>query len=197
MVRVLSPPAVEPVSLEEIKLYTRADETDTAEDGLLQTLIAAAREYCEKYQNRAYITQTLELVLNAFPWCRRDVVRSIELPRGSLQTVDSITYTDASGVDHIMDPDSYIILPGEPLGQIAPVGAWPADALRPVDPIRIQYKAGYGDTADKVPARVRQAIQMLCVFWYDNRSAVAVGTVSVKLDFSVKALLAPDRIVVV
>ena len=193
MVKVITPPTAEPVSLAEIKLYTRADESSTAEDGLLQMLIIAAREYCEKYQNRAYITQTLELVLDAFPQCSQP----ISLPRGNLQAVSSVTYMDASGTDHNLDQSDYIVLPGEPMGQIAPVEFWPVDALHMAGSVRIQYKAGYGDTADKVPARAKQAIQMLCAFWYDNRSAVAIGTVSAKLDFSVKALLALDRIAVV
>lgn len=58
-------PVTEPVSLDEAKLHLRVDLTD--EDTLIDTLIAAAREDCEKFQNRAYISQTWELWLDAFP----------------------------------------------------------------------------------------------------------------------------------
>ena len=39
----------------------------TTEDNELNKIIKAAREYCEGFQNRAYITQTWELWLDAFP----------------------------------------------------------------------------------------------------------------------------------
>lgn len=46
------------------------------EDTLLTGFITAARKYCEGYQNRAYITQTWELILDAFP----DSVIQVPLP---------------------------------------------------------------------------------------------------------------------
>jgi len=55
-------PALEPVSLTEAKLHLRIDTT--AEDVLISSLIKAARQYCENYQRRAYITQTWELWLD-------------------------------------------------------------------------------------------------------------------------------------
>ncbi len=39
----------------------------TSEDNEITKIIKAAREYCEKYQNRSYITQTIELWLDEFP----------------------------------------------------------------------------------------------------------------------------------
>ena len=39
----------------------------SVEDTLISSLITAARQHCETFQNRAYITQTWELWLDAFP----------------------------------------------------------------------------------------------------------------------------------
>jgi len=52
----------------------------STEDALLANLITTAREYCEDYQNRAYINQTWELWLDSFP-----ARNYIELPRSPLQ----------------------------------------------------------------------------------------------------------------
>jgi len=57
-----TPPAIEPVTLEELKDHLRIDSAD--EDAVLTGLLAAAREWCEGFQNRAYITQTLQLWLD-------------------------------------------------------------------------------------------------------------------------------------
>ena len=63
--QLVTPPAAEPVSLSEAKEHSRITGTD--EDDLITTFIEAAREYCEEYQNRAYITQTWDLSLDEFP----------------------------------------------------------------------------------------------------------------------------------
>jgi len=54
--------------------------SETVEDTLISAQIAAARRYCESVQGRAYITQTWELWLDAWP--DKDY---IELPRPPLQ----------------------------------------------------------------------------------------------------------------
>jgi hypothetical protein len=73
-------PAVEPLTLEEAKNHLRVDADIDEDDALINNLIAAARQDCEKFQNRAYITQTWELWLDAWP--EKDY---IELPLPPLQ----------------------------------------------------------------------------------------------------------------
>ena len=63
--KLITPPAIEPVSLPEIKQHLRIDSD--LEDALLLDFITAAREYCESYQNRVFITQTWDLFLDDFP----------------------------------------------------------------------------------------------------------------------------------
>lgn len=47
-----TPPAHEPLEIQEVKDYLRLDDvTDTSEDDYLRSLIIAAREYCEGFQN--------------------------------------------------------------------------------------------------------------------------------------------------
>lgn len=81
MIKLITPPSVEPVSVIEANEHLRLDSDD--EEGLVTNLIKAARQYCEDFQNRAYYTQTYELWLDAWP-------EFFELPRPPLQ-IPSVT----------------------------------------------------------------------------------------------------------
>lgn len=188
MLKTIIPPAIEPVSLAELALFIREDETNLNYNEMvfLNGLITTAREYCEGYQRRVYITQTLEMSLDSFP------NGFITLPRGNLQSVDSIKVKDASGVESDVE---FIYSSSGLLGRIAPVDSWPSTTLYPLDPITIRFTCG--STLDKVPLRVKHAILMLCSYWYDNRNAVVIGSISKEVEFSVKALLNLDRIAVI
>ena len=67
----------------------------SVEDDLLNRLITAAREDCEDFQRRAYITRTYELWLDAWPDGDKIII-----PMPVLQTVNSITYYDTAGDDY-------------------------------------------------------------------------------------------------
>lgn len=71
-------PLIEPITLAEARLHLRVDSTD--EDTLITSLIAAAREDCEAFQNRKYLTQTWEYWLDSFP-----STDFIEIPNPPLQ----------------------------------------------------------------------------------------------------------------
>lgn len=86
---VSSPPAAEPVSLAEMKLHLRID--GDAENTLLAALIASARGIAEDMTNRAIVTQTRKLYLDAFPGSE------LLLPGPPLISVSSIQYLDVSG----------------------------------------------------------------------------------------------------
>ena len=62
---LLAGPAGEPVSLAEAKAFLRLDSD--AEDGLLATLIAAARLHIESVSGKALLRQTWRLVLDDWP----------------------------------------------------------------------------------------------------------------------------------
>ncbi|MBO9598636.1 MAG: phage head-tail connector protein [Cohnella sp.] len=130
--KVIAPPAIEPVSLEEVRAQLRIELDDDSYDSILNPLISAAREWCEGYQNRTYITQTLELALDRWP--RGNV---IELPRPPLQSVMSVTF----GSD-IWDADAYTVDDYSIVGRIV-AKSWPSGALPDANGIKIRYLAGY------------------------------------------------------
>ena len=54
LIRVIKPPADEPVDVDELKEYLHID--CDSEDSLLSQLISAARKTAEEYQHKAYMS---------------------------------------------------------------------------------------------------------------------------------------------
>lgn len=185
---VVTPPATEPLSLVEVKEYLRIDGTD--QDAVLGAIIKAARRFCENVQRQAYITQTLELALDAWP---REA--HITLPRAPLRSVTAVTYTDKDGAEAIMPPSDYIADTRAEPGQVVLAYGknWPSVTLQPVNGVVIRYEAGYGTAATTVPETAKQAMWLLVGHWNERREAVLTGTISKEIEFGVNALLWQDR----
>ncbi len=182
-INILVPPVLEPVTLAEAKAQCRVDiDTD---DTLIAGLIRAAREACEKMDWRAYLTQTIELWLTAWP-----AGNQIELPRPPLQSVTKVEYYDTADVKYTLSASTYFVdtvsTPGRVVLKYLEV--WPTTLLRGYNAICVTYKAGWSTVVD-VPQSIRQAMLLLIGHWYENREAVLVGTISKDLEFSVKTLL--------
>lgn len=192
-IKVESPPPVEPITLTEAKAHLRYDLSD--EDDLVEALIVSARQWCEEYTRRKFITQTVSHTLDTFPcgvW---------ELQGGNVQSISSITYIDAAGDPQIMPASDYISeltqLPArvEP----APGEAWPATQRR-IGAATITYVVGYEpelgsptDYAAAVPRPIRHAMLMLLAHMFENREAVAYGNPS-EMPLAVEPLLQPYRV---
>src|SRR5205085_7972655 len=99
---LVSPPANEPVSLDEAKEHLRVTSTD--QDNLIRHLISAARIYCENKLGQPIVTQTWDLKLDGFP------CDAIRVPRPPLQSVTSITYLDSGGSLQTLNPSTYLVL---------------------------------------------------------------------------------------
>jgi len=186
--KLYAAPASEPVTLAEVMAQCRVDLSD--ESTVLTGFALAARETVEVISRRALITQTWELVLDAFPSSD-----TIELPRPPLQSVTSITYIDEDGVSHTFSSASYLVdTYGEPGRIVLKEGyTWPSTTLQSANGVVIRFVAGYGAAA-AVPEKYKLAIKLLAAHWYENREAVATsGAVPKELPFGVESLLWLDR----
>lgn len=189
-----TPPVNEPLEVADVKTYLRLDDvTDTSEDDYLSAIITAAREYCEAFQNRAYITQTWQMSSDYWP------SRVIELPRGNLQTVDRVTYKNSAGIETTLtETQQYVVSTRGVSGRLSPPYAqhWPSFVPFPLDAVVIEFSCGYGDTAESVPQKAKQAIKLLVSHWYENRTPLSeTGQAPGEIKFAVSALLWQDRIV--
>lgn len=165
--------------------------TVSTEDTLLSALITTAREYCEGFQNRAYIVQTWELILDNWPYGD-----SIDIPLPPLQSITSIKYKNSTGIEATLATNQYIVDPDSYLGRLvlAYGCTWPNAVLYPAGAIRVRFVAGYGDAATDVPQRVKQAMLLLIAHWYKNREAIDAGNMS-EIPLGVQELLWQDRVV--
>jgi len=177
------------VLLEEFKAHARIDSTD--EDGDVQLKLDAAEEYIETDElgDRALITSTWDLYLDAWP-CKP----YIELPKGNLQSVAFIKYTVEDGTVVTWDATNYKLSgtytvsnlgasiegDGENDARVGrvwlrPNRSWPTATLDTGEPIVIRFTCGW-EKASVVPAKIKAAIEMLAAHFYRNREAVTVGS---------------------
>ena len=187
-----SAPATEPVTTAEAKSHARVDSSD--DDTLIGGLITAARQWAEWYTQRAFITQTWDLKLDAFP------SEPLELPKAPLVSVSSVTYVDSAGASQTWAADEYVVKVYA--GQHAPPGrlwlaygeAFPI-TLPVLDAVTIRFVAGYGAAA-AVPEEIKLGIKVLVAELYKAREESVVGEGPVfSAPFSVHALLWPFRVV--
>ncbi len=89
MLKVITPPATEPVTLAEMKLHSRIDVDE--DDALVTSLIIAARMQIEQMANTKLITQTLALSIDSLP------DSGILYLDGPVQSVTTFEYTDLDG----------------------------------------------------------------------------------------------------
>lgn len=161
-------PGSEPVSLAEVKAQCRVDVAD--DDALLGMLIMAAREMAEHNTGRALITQTWELVVDAFP-------AAFVLRKSPIASVVSVKYIDTAGTEQTLDlADTLLDKDSEP-GYLVPAygKGWPATQSVP-NAVRVRYTAGYGEAAD-VPSSIKHWMLLAIGTWYAQRETLVPGSV--------------------
>ena len=117
-IKVVTPPATEPVTLAEAKLHLRVDGSD--EDALITRLISAAREQCEQELGRALADPTVDLVVyereKIRGAVRTDFILSAEIIAITLGTVQTSAWTTQlmvlAGVAFIMTVGVYGLVAG-------------------------------------------------------------------------------------
>jgi uncharacterized phiE125 gp8 family phage protein len=86
----------------EFGLSILTDSPVDPEDAAIARMIRTARKDCEQFQERSYITLTMDLYLDRFP-----AGRCIEIPFPPLQTVEFIKYKDPAGNIQTMPAGDY------------------------------------------------------------------------------------------
>jgi uncharacterized phiE125 gp8 family phage protein len=177
----------DPVSLADMKLHLRIESAVEDDDDLITSLITAATKWCEDYQGRKYVTQTVVEKFDAFP----EVFRPLYVP---LIAVTSIGYTDEDGNGQTVESSVYDVDTTSERGRIALAysQSWPS--IRDVvNAVTLTYTAGYGD-ASAVPDTIKTAIKLLVAHWYENREAVVIGAAPASLPIGIDALLWQGRV---
>jgi uncharacterized phiE125 gp8 family phage protein len=198
---LITPPAKEPLTLEDTKAHLRVTIND--DDDYISTLIAVVRERCEAATRRTLITQTWDLFLDQWPtWDGYHGGQTFEpvntllpaggyvaLPKAPLQSVTFVKYTDLAGNVNTWDPSNYLI--DAPVGtrcargrlSLGWVKVWPI--IRPtMNAIQIRMVTGYGDDGNAVPALLRQGMLLDAGTLYETREAVLSGSRAASIEIA-------------
>jgi uncharacterized phiE125 gp8 family phage protein len=157
MLRIVTPPASYPITLDEAKAQLRV--ADTANDTIIQALIPAATKFCQSLVQKVFVFQTLEWVLPCWREC-------LEIPIAPVLAADitSIKYVDwNSETLQTLDPSLYVCQTCRgPSVRIVPKfgTCWPLVFTRSPEPIVIRFDAGYENSAD-LPVNVKPAILLM------------------------------------
>jgi uncharacterized phiE125 gp8 family phage protein len=174
-------PAVEPIALDEMRAFLRLD--DAGQDDLLASLINAARHCVEASSGRLLIAQTWRLALDHWPESR-----AVSLPLSPLIAIETIRVLNGAGAAEILASALYWLDTAADPPRVLVDAAAPAPGRSPHG-IELDLRVGYGDTANAVPAPLRQAIRMLAARWFEHRGDESEA----QLPPDLLALIAPFR----
>src|SRR4029077_14183939 len=200
--RVLTPPASEPVTLDQAKRHCRID--NDYDDDLVAMYVTSARTWAETFLNRALFTQKLQYNITwappptATPLVPQSLIvfplnwpplvkRPIELPRAPAVSVEQITWGALDDMQ-FADPDDYTLNLGVEPGYVA---VKPQLLPRiPQQSMGISYTAGYSDSdPSAIPSGILHAILLLTAFLYEQR-----GDINADMPSAAKALMWPYRL---
>ena len=166
-ISIITPPASEPVSLAETKLFLRVDHT--AEDSLIATIIAAAREAVEHACGRALIQRRVRESLDIW---RRDAVGGAVLGVGPVSNVAAVRLIAASGSESVIDPARYRLDGARDRPRLIFESGLPA-TMRAAGGVEIDYDAGLAATPETLPVGLRIAVLQVVATLYEARGGDA------------------------
>jgi uncharacterized phiE125 gp8 family phage protein len=184
---LLTPPAVEPVTLADAKVYLRVAIDD--DDAVIAALISAARSHIEAQTKRALITQTWRLIRDCWPPDGR-----IAVVPAPLRSVAAARVYDAGGSAHAIDTGVFVADKAAAPAVLSFVPWTLTEPGRVTAGVEIDVEVGYGGAPANVPESLRQALLLLVAHWYENRGMIAIGQTVAVLPMAVAALIAPYRV---
>jgi uncharacterized phiE125 gp8 family phage protein len=164
-VRVVTPPASEPVTIAEAKAQLSIGASDDSHDAELASMIAAAREEWERDTSIALITRTLEHRLPKF-------LSTIVLSVRPAIAISSVTYVDTSGTTQTVASSNYY-LDGDEV-RFLDTFVKP-DVQERSEAVKITYTAGYGSDSRACPELDRMAIKLSLANRFEDRDMIAAS----------------------
>lgn len=173
--------AAEPITLAEAKTHCRVD--GSAEDTLIQGLIAAARDYVEAWTGCPIVSRTVAIICDDFA-----DFSAVPVP---VISISSVSYIDANGTALALPENVYEARSDGLTASIAlKFGqVWPS--IQAGSRITVTAIVGYSS----VPEALRHATMLLVGEWYRSRENSAFGSNQpTELPHAVTALLTNHRI---
>lgn len=159
---LVTAPAIEPVTAEEVKNQARIDIPD--DDFWLLQSISAARELAEGFTKRSFITTSWRLTLDQMP------KGLFYLPNPKLLTVTSLKYYDTDGTQQTISSSNYRVDTYTEPGRIEFLSTYSVPSIQDrINAIEVIFTAGYGATAASVPNTIKRAICITVAAWNEDR----------------------------
>lgn len=157
----LTEPTTEPITLQEAMDHLRVD--DSTDAGLIDAMLSAARDACERYCNRAWAQADFIETFERFPADGR----GIKLTDPGAVAIIGIEYLDSAGTPSTISASSLSL--DEDIGIIDYAADWPAGSR-----VKVSYTAGPdagASTPELPPPSVVVAIKLILTDFYENRGA--------------------------
>lgn len=166
--RLITPPTVLAVTLDQAKLNMRIDGTDM--DALITLWVEGITAALEHEIGQYLMPQTWQVTLDAFP-------SAIALPHPAI-SITSVKYQDADGVEQTLAPETYKLIRSAYQTALVPVSgaAWPV-TLSDTGAVVVTVLCGHGATAADTPANVRLYILAKLVEQFDPATRMERDTV--------------------
>ena len=157
-------PTEEPVTVPEVCSHLRLEDGE-ADPGLIDNYIRTARDVCQNYLQRQFVTATWDFFQDDFPVGGR-APYPVCLP--PLQSVTTVKYYDTAGTQQTWASSNYTLSTDTEPGKIEPNTDtyWP-EAQNRVDAVEIRGVVGYGG-AGAVPETIKTAMKELIRMWHDG-----------------------------
>ena len=169
------------ITTADAKAFLKVDISD--DDTLIDNLVSAATESAQEYTNRFFIDTTLLQYGTKFS----DLT---ELLKSPVDSITHIKYYDSDNAQQTLSSSVYSLIPAiEPsLISLKVSKSYPAVADR-TDAVECKYVVGYGTASTDVPNAIIEAVYLTIGHWYQNRTAVVVGSQVNALPMGAKYLL--------
>lgn len=170
-------------------IFTTAEAKDflkvdtTADDTIIDNLVAAATESCQIYTNQYFINTVVTQYSDNWK-------EFYSLYKSPVSSITHIKYYDTNDSLQTLAASNYILDDTYQPARIgiAVDGELPNVADR-INAVQVKYTVGYGTASTDVPEGIRTAIILTVGNWYENRQSVITGRTATELPLSSQYLL--------
>lgn len=182
LLRRVAPATTLPVTVAEARQHLR--EPDVSENGLIETMIAAACDMVAEMTGRVLVAETWEAAYPA-------VAGDLKLPKSPVLSVTSIGFYDAADAPQVAELSGFYVFTDDDTCTIRPKSgaAWPSTIAR-ADAITVTFQAGYA----VLPPALRSAILLTMAHLYEHRESVVIGAATVELPLGIQSLINLHRL---